>query len=1138
MINRTTKAKVWLTGSALNEAIRSSLAQASDALIDSYGLRHVDLRAVTTKSYMDIAFSKFVCLGVLKSYIPLNEKYIENAFEISQGTSFGQAEFEAFMVKLDDPDLYYKKTYSTFVRRGLGLFLLSLHSKRAITLPMSFAWPSARHSQESTLASRLVCEQSEILSFIRSVETQSALPQDSAFSVLRDKKRTEWFATYATKVVLACGWHCPDEITLDHLSDTYMSQSAGEEKELQGVSVFATLIEVLGAKFGDRLEPRLRDKGEWSRRISMIRASKHVDGKAARKYKRASTPDVDMLQGDLKGPVIGLPNNAGSLTVDEHFLGLARCPPALAHTDRLPKQIEKATGDFDFKENLNYWVELQEIYLDQQRESQKGVRAALGMFNLYLFYYLPFWYMRNESSTPFPSTPNKLIGSVFVSRLLKPKTNLPRTLTEFMKERARVSKLENSSYYAALKQIESFFKFIIRNSHKLDYAEKFIQPLSPEDYPSSPKSLGTNKYPMPRRLLGLFISYVEAFRTYVQHVTDLCINGSLANKEMERVAKLSGHVDTFVNAAAVGFVPIIFLNGQTVPIRWLPGFPKVDYRKLIDGRTVLIPHPHAINQVAVSLYTGLRHNHIQWLDAEKFDSLVQSMLGEYTTLLVNTDKAQKKPIRPQVNVQVIRILRDQLRWRNSVDEYHFKTLHWYNNNDKTSYPKFLPLFAYDLNGDPHPDDAYRKAWRDSLLGFQSFLYEHADLIGGPIPEFCKLRPLDIAFHDNRADEKYKKYADSEANFVALKVATEITPHSSRVSVVSELIRFLPAALIGSNVTGQTEGTVYHYVVDDEEEIKRDQTHQAMHLRDKARHQHMDIVAGQNLDDRVPHLKADEINSNLAKSLRINITETFARYGCISLAIGEMATGVDILEEIGIGRAAFNKTEICPYGNNCPSEIVKELRGLRRCAICPYAIRSIDHLPAICVKQKQSNEALSTLDSKITCALSTDSMSPDEIDALEAERQRAGEELAGWELCIEVLEQTRRRLALGDVSRRWVVERPEILIKQLERVSASNSDADYLLARLAECTSYPGFQSEKISRQFDLLRRKILSTSGASLDEILSLDHPIDSAAECAGLIRTVVAANRLTLTDISNLLTSDAHLSQVPKRTTLKIAYA
>lgn len=1133
MINSTNKVVFSISGKDLNLAIRIALRHAGDSLKFSYNLQDVNLLNVTTKTNRILSFNKFVELGVLNTVVALGEDYVDNIFQMYQSTSITQNAFEKFMVVLDHPELYFAKTFGFYARKGFGLFLISLHSSGAITLPSTFRWPTNRTSPASVEASAKVCEESEILSFIRSVDTVPGSSMDAAFDRLQDQQRIEWFGTYATKVVLACGWHRPEDISLDDLFGVYSVQ-AYDGIKLKGSSVFTTLIEILGTKYGSRLKPEFSDMSEWTRRVVIIRTERLVATRAANSYASESANDCG-AKARSQAPVIGTRVGDIELSSDEHFKRLAKCSPALAHPERLARAVSSAHGDFDFEGNLTYWCEIEAVYMSQMRENVKGVRAALGYLNLYLFYYLPVWYIENKSTNvQFPSTPDKLVGAVFVSRLLNSDEPLPKTLMEFMNERRQLLNWSDSSYYGVLNQIEGFFEFIIRNHLRLRNASKFRQPFGQGDFPKTHRPLGTDKIPMPRRLLSIFISYLQAYRGYVQHIADQRIAGNIADELVARLNQFGNYIDVKAHVDEVGYVPIVFVKGRVVPLWWVPGFPMVDWMQLKSGERALLPHPHALNQIAVAVYTGLRHNHIQWLDAEKFDSHVSAEDGFFSYLYVNTDKVKMGPWLPEVNAEVIEILRDQLRWRDSIAAHGFGVKQFYNNNPKTSYPKFLPLFSYSNDGRPHPDSAYASSWRTTILGLQTFLNEIIELIDGPVPVLCRLAPPGVKFREINQKEKFQKFKDIKTGKIALNIITEITPHSARAGVVSELIRFIPASLIGELVTGQTEGTVYHYVVQDKDELKRDQVHQAMHLRQLAREQSLGIIYGDTRADN-SHIKADEVNSRLARSIKVSVPETFARYGCISLCIGEMKPGREILEERGIGQAAFNKTEICPYGNMCPPSLVQELRGFRRCSLCPYAIRSVDHLPAVCAKKQQVAEELSELDRQVVAASQQQSVAAEELDSMETERQRVGEDLAGWELNIEILELTRKRLEVGDDGREWVVERPEVLVRQLKRVTMPSNSSDYLLKRLAECISYPGFQSPKISRQFDMLRRRILVKAGASLDEVLSLDYSVDSAAECVGLIRTIAAAHQLSASDIFDLLTNNSHRKSVFHRDIMRL---
>ena len=341
-------------------------------------------------------------------------------------------------------------------------------------------------------------------------------------------------------------------------------------------------------------------------------------------------------------------------------------------------------------------------------------------------------------------------------------------------------------------------------------------------------------------------------------------------------------------------------------------------------------------------------------------------------------------------------------------------------------------------------------------------------------------------------------------------------------MVSHLISVLPAEFIGKNITGQTEGLVYHYVRLDPDEMAREQQMQHLVLRTKAQGESLEAAVAGQADPRF--IKADRVNSRLAQSMRQDLPETLASYGCVSLTLTEEGkSGMDVLTETGGRNAAFNKTEICPYGNNCPSDVLKMLKGIRRCGLCPYAVRSIDHLPAVAAKKKQMSELQQALADK----LESEKHSAQDQEALEVERQRINEELTGWVVVEEILETARARIAEGADTRRWVVQKPEIIEQDLRRVVAPTEATQYVLARLAECVAYPTLDSPQVRSQFDMLRRQMAARLGR-FKEAFDLKVPANPAQECAGLLRSLAGAYNLEYEDIVRLLSTDEHLAALP----------
>ncbi len=205
MLNTTRSLLVNASGDKLRESVKRALLHASRTLLRSYDMDGLDLTLVTSKTQIGFAFCKFVELNLLVEKAVFDQAYLENAFSCSQhDDTIPPDMFRKFFPASGSEWFGYTKTYAQRVKRGIGLFLVSLHTEGAITLPSTFRWPTSRTSRESGIAGNAICEHSELLSFVCSVETIRSNSQNQEFSALRNAKRAEWFLTYGRKVLRDC----------------------------------------------------------------------------------------------------------------------------------------------------------------------------------------------------------------------------------------------------------------------------------------------------------------------------------------------------------------------------------------------------------------------------------------------------------------------------------------------------------------------------------------------------------------------------------------------------------------------------------------------------------------------------------------------------------------------------------------------------------------------------------------------------------------------------------------------------------------------------------------------------------------------------------------------------------------------
>lgn len=1106
MIN-TTKDEIAFvqTGEKLHSSIAAALRDASKWLLEAYELENLNLSTVTTKNYVSVAFPAFVEQFILRD---VSEKF---------GTQYVKDVFAFTSIEEGhcSPNLYaavtrvggaekYRKAYLPALRRGFSTLLVALHIRRAIVLPHSFRWPMGLDLGENrkVLRRRELCPLEylpELLRFMRSVDYREGAQQtEDVFNAYTMKQRDRLVST-VQRLIVAAGWLEPADVNYkDMLALKVANDRTGfaTGKNDMGLLMLADLLE---RKYGD---------------------NSPVNGAGWRAALANSRPDraLSRVERAFGAGHASLMEQAASLSP------AAFAPEMLARVDALPGL------ECDIRTRAATWISVERTFLRKARlESKKHRNLALGYLNIYLFGYLAYWYEDNPGfKFEFPSTPKKLVSGVFVSDLgLLESQFRPLAFVEFLDNLARIRDWEASSHYALLKHAERLFDFIEAHDTSLPESKGFRQPLSPQDYPAQTKSTGTRKRPIPRRVFKLFLSYLEALAAFSNVVLERVVAGEICDEDLTGFDAKRTVIDCFARQDFFGFVPVVFYKGKTFPLKQIPSVFYAEVKNLKGRGAAKVPHPHGLHQIIVALYTGLRHNHIQWLDAETFDQRVDAHDGrEFAELYVNTDKMKSAAWTPFVNFRVIEVLRQQKAWRALIEESGFNDRVHYNNNPESKWGSFIPLFSYYSDGRPHSDSIYTSCWFKLLGGLQGLL----GTVGESGIRLMRFLPTGIAYGDPDIDQKLREYGNKEKRLCEISIKSDITPHSTRVSVVSHAIGILPGDLIGNYWTGQTEATVYHYVVPDEEETLAEQVRQSLALKQRGYDQGYEAMLEASPGRISPYIKADDVNSNLSKSLKSNFEETISAYGCMSLSFGEGdKTGLDVLRDTRTLGAIENKTEICPYGNQCPPDVVSQLKGWRRCGPCSYAVRSIDHLPAITAKTRQVLEGLAEIEARIAAAEGSGDYTADELDSLEHTRAVISEDLVAWQMAAEVLEVMRQRIAAGESAKSWHIQKPEIIEKDLRRALFPTHTTAYVLARLQESEAFPMLESPQIRARFDLLRRHLLANTG-NIRAALNMEPSANPAAECLGLLRSIVAAHHLTLNDLKDILDSDSYLESMPSR--------
>lgn len=698
MINTKRDGIVFIqTSKQLHNSIVSALREASGWILSAYNLQAVDLNTVTTKDNKEVALSVYAELFILKDKGRLfNEQYVLDVFSFAS-TDVGDCPPNLYAAVTCIPagttgKYGYRKSYLPPLRRGFSAFLVALHIRRAIVLPFTFQWPWGldKGFKGKVLGRRELCPLEslpELIKFIRSVDCrEDALQTEDVFKIYNYKQRQRliWMVQ---RLIICAGWL---ELSDANYEDMLSLWLANEESQFSGYGNLGMLMlaDLFERKYGGASPI---NAAGWRLALANVKPTRMLE-----RIKLAHEDGGDLvLQAAEIGPA-------------------TMSPESLAELESLPGI------DFDVKANAENWINIERTFLRKVRhENKTNQLKSIGYFNVYLFGYLPYWYAENkESRFEFPSSPDKLTSAIFVSDLGLIDDKLrPMPFVEFLQSVAVIRKWEPTTHYAILKQVEKLFGFIERYSDSLPESKSFRQPLHSHDYPAQTKSTGTNKRPIARRIFKLFLSYVEALAALSAVLFDRIVAGEVGGEDLVGLDVSRTTIDCFERQNVFGFCPVVFHQGKIFPLRRIPNVFNVDIKPLKSGRLMKVPHPHTLHQIIVSLYTGLRHNHIQWLDEKTFDRQVDDEHGsrDFTELYVNTDKVKSKAWTPFVNFRVIEVLRQQRKWRSLIDESGFNKRIHYNNNPESKWGSLYPLFSYYSDGRPHTDALYYSCWSRETL---------------------------------------------------------------------------------------------------------------------------------------------------------------------------------------------------------------------------------------------------------------------------------------------------------------------------------------------------------------------------------------------------------------------------------------
>lgn len=717
--------------------------------------------------------------------------------------------------------------------------------------------------------------------------------------------------------------------------------------------------------------------------------------------------------------------------------------------------------DFKWGENTSKWIFAWVGFLDIQKyETVKNEINIITTFQMYLFIYLPVWLNYNKGSgVIFPSKPDEIISAIFINRpKIKYDKKMPKTYKEFLYLLSNNTKNQAQYVYNCLLRMKNFYEIVINQWYSLNISPQFRNPIHKNDLPKITRRSKSNKVRLSSRVYWVTLLYLYKLLDYVGIINKKILNGEAIEHQIQSWVSSFGS-SILIDLDVIGITEIdnrmtFYTPHDGKRVYNIGKVPKTLFTLQewsIKGKGIVkLIHPGPLVQLIIAMETGLRHEHIQWLSTS-FDALVEEIHPtdiDVFRLVVNTDKTKDESWFPIVSGRVINVLRSMRSFRDNIDVQTFNEDVYYHGNKNTKWGKYRPLFSYNgTNGFPHSDGTYTKLWKNILVAVQAVLND----IGIPAVLYYK--------------------ASSTTD-----IDTEVTPHSSRTTVVGEKVTILPYDYVSEYITGHTPATIgYYYILNQDDFVKYTQIHRQNMSRIRRGEMSVDIGDGPAV------IHAHAINSAAVKAMSEDPIQAMTDFGAVSTHFFDTPTGISILQSNVKLVLAFERTHICPYNRICPAEQINR-RYQHRCNYCDFAIRLVDHLLAMSCERRSLIEESQLIEARMQ---SGKKLTSGELESLDKRYRIIMEDLSGLTLSMAQLELNRQQLAKEHAEGLGMhVYTPDIIAKNIESApfpDMADDEISYLYHRFKELTVYPSLHTEKMKAIATWLTAALSNNTGGLLD---------------------------------------------------------
>lgn len=1069
---------------------------------------------------------------------------VRNAF--SYGVSFDKwalAQIEqAYLLTTRDPGVKLKDiddgfaelplSYGSAISTFFKMVFITLWARKIVITSLDFQTVTGSHDVFDHLCAELDIE---CLSTIRALHPRSFLPSRYKRAEVNDNSSR---VSFWLRLLLSTNFYTLDEVDGVDCQELFDNTYGAGEKCLRRYYVKEFLIMLTKPDpVKSELVASVIRGYEESREAIIAQAHLAKEEKRVAQGKPISRSNEESFNN-----VIGVSNGDEDFNFYDAF-----------STFLLPKRIKPI---FDISETyecnplyesvhpaVRDFVKLINAIFRSFIKSKKilKIKSQVFVLNLLLSYltcFLPNFFRRRDGSlAEYPKGFQALNCTVLFTRqhvfaegMFQYSKEPPPTFLTYMDMYAKVQKWTNASHYARVFVCDDLCAYIQDNRHEFPGAENFVNNFTASCYPNVQRRHGTVKKIIPRDYFATFLSMLYSLETLVMYINDVAsgevcgvLNGEICEAgayELQESHAWSGlmkkHVKGkngigTVNLDLLGYCPVFYHAGKVHRMTYIPRFfHLIDYE--VEGVVVKRASPNQIRVTIAMCETGLRQQHIVWLDKDRYDCVMDKYSkSQLAPLFVNSDKSHGEWT-AIVARHVIKLFDRQREFYDKCSSEHYKEDLWYSGVEGARFGKYKPLFRG--TGDGRSDGPWKnhKFFPVYLLMLQHFIRE---VLGNKNGEALVLY-RDEAGVQHPVDD----YSGEFLNKIPmLSLSSPHTPHALRAGFVSEAIRFLPPSIIGQFMTGQTEELVWYYAIFDGKNMPDHQKLLADYLQ-----KNMEAL-GQG---EAPELAKAvmEMNARLMSSIQQDPVKAIQDHGLVSLTgIKEGESGVEMLRAKRYTELAFNNCHICPFGNRCPKEVVEQLGAGQPCSLCPYAIRGVDHLRAISVEKDKSKEAMAGVLQHIKehRALKKSSQNAQAIEKLNAEHDRHAREA----FALEAIEQQLYQMSKSGQLESFYAKDKEGVINHFQKIQLT--DDEHILKRLIDVQNFPDATSPELNTKFAYMRTALLVKEGR-IEELLKVDDR-SPAHKLGSQIGSMLSAGALHINDVLRIKKSAEQLHNVEEPT-------